>query len=177
MSQHCIQSYTTSTAPAQSLKPPSCCVHHHTPPYTSLHPVLFLYEGDNSLRKNSLKMEKSYYEASDLPMHVCNFKQNETKKYREAICSLFECKYEAVAMDGNCFFAAVSTCLAHFKDPVRISAADLRARVVAWLVECKVRVPINPYTTLHHLVIGRKAWRGWEGMPQIHGSRVECPFV
>ena len=52
VSQHCIQSYTTSTAPAHSLKPTPCCVHrhappyttlhHHTSPYTSLHPVLFL---------------------------------------------------------------------------------------------------------------------------------------
>ena len=37
VSQHCIQSYSTSTAPAHSLKPPPCCVHRHAPPYTTLH--------------------------------------------------------------------------------------------------------------------------------------------
>ena len=109
-----------------------------------------MYEGDDSWRKNNLKMTHYdaaglpcgvSYDARDLPDHICHFKKNETRKYRDAVCKLLQCKYEAIAPDGNCFFAAVSACFEHLQYPLTISATDLRARVVAWLVECKVRVP------------------------------------
>ena len=83
----------------------------------------------------------AHYDAPELPYYICNFKKNETRKYRDAVCNLWGLKYEAVAMDGNCFFAAVSTCFAHLHDPLTISATELRATVVAWLVECQVGVP------------------------------------
>jgi hypothetical protein len=81
-------------------------------------------------------------------------KKTETKKYREAVCRLLECKFQQIDGDGNCFFAAISTCMAHFKEnPLFISATELRASVVAWLVECEVCTPPliqlkPPYTTL-----------------------------
>jgi hypothetical protein len=138
--------------------------------------VLFLYEVDDSLRKTNLKM--AHFDARGLPSHICAFKKSETKKYREAVCQLLKCQTKAVAPDGNCFFAAVSTCLAHLPYPLTISAQELRARVAAWLEECKVPInPINPYTTLHHLVIGRKPWRGGEGMLPVHAARVERACV
>ena len=81
----------------------------------------------------------AHYDAPELPYYICNFKKNETKKYRDAVCNLCGLKYEAVAMDGNCFFAAVSTCFKQFDDArLSLSAADLRSRVVAWLAECNV---------------------------------------
>ena len=89
------------------------------------------------MRKNNLKM--THYEATDLPVYICKFKKSETKKYRDAICHLLKLKYEAIAPDGNCFFAAVSTCFKQFDDArLSLSAADLRSRVVAWLAECNV---------------------------------------
>ena len=96
------------------------------------------------------------YDARDLPDHICHFKKNETRKYRDAVCQLLQCKYEAIAPDGNCFFAAVAACFEHLQDPLTISATDVRARVVAWLLECKVRVPplshLEPHKPLHHLI-------------------------
>jgi hypothetical protein len=83
----------------------------------------------------------THYDATALPSNICQFKKSETRKYRDAVCKLFQCKYEAIAPDGNCFFGAVSACFAHLQEPLTISATDLRAKVVAWLVECKVRVP------------------------------------
>ena len=81
----------------------------------------------------------AHYDAPELPYYICNFKKNETRKYRDAVCNLWGLKYEAVAMDGNCFFAAVSTCFKQFDDArLSLSAADLRSRVVAWLAECNV---------------------------------------
>ena len=91
------------------------------------------------MRKNNLKM--THFDATGLPYNICHFKKSESRKYRDAVCELLQCKYEAIAPDGNCFFAAVSTCFAHLNDPLTISATDLRAEVVAWLVECEVGVP------------------------------------
>ena len=91
------------------------------------------------MRKNNLKM--THYDANGLPWHICQYKKSETRRYRDAVCHLLQLKYEAIAPDGNCFFAAVSTCFADLNDQLLISATDLRTDVVAWLVECKVRVP------------------------------------
>ena len=91
------------------------------------------------MRKNNLKM--THFDSIDLPRHICNYTKSETRKYRDAVCQLLQCNFKAVAPDGNCLFAAVSTCFAHLNDPLTISATDLRAEVVAWLVECEVGVP------------------------------------
>jgi hypothetical protein len=110
--------------------------------------VLFLNEGEDSLRKNNLKM--THYEATGLPVYICKFKKSETKKYRDAICHLLKLKYEAIAPDGNCLFAAVSACLIDLSEELRFSATELRANVVAWLVECKV-CHHKPHKPVHHL--------------------------
>jgi hypothetical protein len=79
-----------------------------------------------------------------------NFKRHETKKYRDGVCLSLNCKFAPIDPDGNCFFAAVSTAMAHFYDqPLCITAQDCRARVVAWLNDCKVRA-LPPTTTTHH---------------------------
>ena len=62
-------------------------------------------------------------------------------RYRAAVCQHFNLQWVSVGGTGNCFFEAVSTCFAHLNDPLTISATDLRAEVVAWLVECEVGVP------------------------------------
>jgi hypothetical protein len=93
------------------------------------------------------------YNAVQLPDSICAFKKSETRKYRDAVCTMFRFKFQPIAGDGNCFFAAVSTAMAHFnEDAVVIPATDLRTRVVTWLVDSKVCTPhLTPYTTLHHL--------------------------
>ena len=91
------------------------------------------------MRQNNLKM--THYSATGWPRYICNYKKSETRKYRDAVCLLLQCKFKSIAPNGNCFFAAVSTCFAHLIDPLTISATDLRAQVVAWLVECEVGVP------------------------------------
>ncbi len=112
-----------------------------------------------------------FYEGVSLPEHICNFKKNETKKFRDAVCEFWGLQLIQTAKDGNCFFEAVSTAMAHFEVPLDIPAKELRFRIGEWLGDCKVRYPHTPpslYTTLHHLVIERIAWRCWCGMPQIH---------
>ena len=90
------------------------------------------------------------YAHLDLGPHMHNFKRNETRKYRDGVCRSLECKFAPIDPDGNCFFAAVSIAMAHFFDkPLSITAQDLRARVVAWLIDCKVRA-LPPTTTTHH---------------------------
>ena len=91
------------------------------------------------MRQNNLKM--THYTATGWPRYICDYKKSETRKYRDAVCLLLQCKFKSIAPNGNCFFAAVSTCFAHLNDPLTISAMDLRAEVVAWLVECEVGVP------------------------------------
>jgi len=95
----------------------------------------------DSLPKQAGHSAAAHYDAIRLPDDICHFKKNETRKYRDAVCRFLQCKYEAIAPDGNCFFASVSACFELLQVPLTISATDLRARVVAWLVECKVRVP------------------------------------
>jgi hypothetical protein len=66
-----------------------------------------------------------------------SFKKNETTKYRDAVCGSLHLKWEPVDGDGDCFFASVSKAMACLPKPIAISAKDLRAKVVAWLEECK----------------------------------------
>ena len=80
----------------------------------------------------------THYDATDLPVYICQFKMSETKKYRDAICHMLKLKYQAIAPDGNCFFAAVSACLIDLSEELTFSATDLRTNVVNWLMECKV---------------------------------------
>jgi hypothetical protein len=122
---------------------------HHTPPYTSLHPVRFLY---------GVALKMAHYDAVGIPYSVCNLKRNETKKYRDAVCREWHLRFQPIAGDGNCFFESVSTAMAHFTPQLLIPATDLRHRIVEWLVAAKVRTP-HPYTTIfgqqlkpvHHL--------------------------
>jgi hypothetical protein len=86
----------------------------------------------------------------ELGPHMHKFKRHETKKYRDGVCLSLNCKFAPIDPDGNCFFAAVSSAMAHFYDqPLCITAQDCRARVVAWLNDCKVRA-LRPTTTTHH---------------------------
>ena len=95
-------------------------------------------------------LKMTQYAHLDLGPHMHNFKRNETRKYRDGVCRSLECKFAPIDPDGNCFFAAVSIAMAHFFDkPLSITAQDLRARVVAWLIDCKVRA-LPPTTTTHH---------------------------
>jgi hypothetical protein len=99
------------------------------------------------------------YDARGLPYSICRFKNNETKKYRDAVCEhvgteLYKMpgwgkklQFKQIPGDGNCFFESVSTAMAHFDNPLNISAADLRSRIVQWLVEANVRTH-HPYTTI-----------------------------
>jgi len=128
--------------------PPYTTIHHHTPPYNHLHPVLFLYELRRWPFEKLRRLKMTQYAQLDLGSHMHNFKRHETKKYRDGVCRSLECKFAPIDPDGNCFFAAVSTAMAHFYDqPLSITALDLRARVVAWLIDCKVRA-LPP--THHH---------------------------
>ena len=150
--QCCTQSAHLRTKPsplpiprAQPQTPPLFC---STPPYTaihlltpaSLHPVLFLYELRRWPFEKLQRLKMTQYANLDLGSHMHNFKRNETKKYRDGVCLSLNCKFAPIDPDGNCFFAAVSIAMAHFYDkPLCITAQDLRARVVAWLIDCKVR--------------------------------------
>ena len=113
--------------------------------------MLFLNEGEDSLRKNNLKM--THYDATSWPRHICNYKKSETRKYRDAVCEFLNRKLrrdlqlKQVPMDGNCLFESVSTAIAHFDGQLLISAEILRSRIVEWLVAAKVRTP-HPYTTI-----------------------------
>jgi hypothetical protein len=112
--------------------------------------MLFLYELRRWPFEKLQRLKMTQYAHLDLGPHMKNFKRNETRKYRDAVCLSLECKFAPIDPDGNCFFAAVSTAMAHFYDkPLRITAQDLRARVVAWLIDCKVRA-LPPTTTTHH---------------------------
>ena len=125
-------------------------IHRHTPPYTSLHPVLFLYELIRCPFEKLQRLKMTQYAMLELGPHMHKFKRHETKKYRDGVCLSLNCKFAPIDPDGNCFFAAVSTAMAHFYDqPLCITAQDCRARVVAWLIDCKVRA-LPPTTTTHH---------------------------
>jgi hypothetical protein len=87
------------------------------------------------------------FDAADLPDDICKFKKNETKKYRDAVCEFFSLQLIKIDGDGNCFFGAISTAMAHFPVPLDLSVKELRSRIVEWLEDCKVRM-LPPYTAM-----------------------------
>lgn len=136
---------------AQPQTPPLFC---STPPYTAIHLLTPAFTQCSFCMNSECAFEKlrrlkmTQYAQLDFGSHMHNFKRHETKKYRDGVCLSLSCKFAPIDPDGNCFFAAVSTAMAHFYDqPLSITALDLRARVVAWLIDCKVRA-LPP--THHH---------------------------
>jgi hypothetical protein len=70
------------------------------------------------------------YNTESLPAEVKGkFTANETKKYRDYVCSHYKLRFVPVAGNGNCFFLSVAMLL-------DIDPIELRQQLVDWLRQC-----------------------------------------
>jgi hypothetical protein len=70
------------------------------------------------------------YNTESLPAEVKGkFTANETKKYRDYVCSHYKLRFVPVAGNGNCFFLSVAMLL-------HINPIELRQQLVDWLRQC-----------------------------------------
>lgn len=70
-----------------------------------------------------------------LPFSTQQFKKNEYKKYRDAVCDLLQLSFICIGGNGNCFFESVSTLLKHERDLI-LDSDSIRQQVVTFLREC-----------------------------------------
>ena len=69
----------------------------------------------------------SMYNTESLPDEVKGkYTANETKKYRDYVCSHYKLRFVPVAGNGNCFFLSVAMLL-------DINPIELRQQLVEWL--------------------------------------------
>ena len=74
------------------------------------------------------------YTTETLPLQ--QFKKNETRKYKDAVCDLLQLSFESIRGNGNCFFESVSALLQHQR-ALNLGSADIRQQVVHFLHECQ----------------------------------------
>ena len=93
------------------------------------------------------------YTTENLPENLRQYKKNEFKKFRDAVCEVLKLRFKSIGGNGNCFFESVSALLQHAREFV-ITPDQLRQHIVSFLRECLDN---------HHNILGERCMVDMEG--------------
>ena len=94
------------------------------------------------------------YTTLELPKEARNFGANETKKYRDCVCEIFNLHFKPIAGAGNCFFESVATLLPVVpgrEGQVYHHHALLRSMAIKWLRDCATRTGLVYEECMAHM--------------------------
>ena len=158
-------------ASVSDLHPPSA--HASSSPLAAVHSVLASVDSVPALFLASASSHPILggFTTESLPDTLQQFKKNEFKKYRDAVCEVLKLRFKNIGGYGNCFFESVSALLQHSR-AVQIGPDHLRQIVVLFLREC---------FNNQHNIVGERCVMDMEGelgQPMTGGSRKNsglCP--